>query len=233
MQVIPAIDLQAGRCVRLLRGEFDRETVYGDDPAEIAREWRETGAQLAHVVDLDGARLGRPAQLELVKRMAAEIPVQLGGGLRDEAAVQHALSAGVQRVVIGTAAVDPDKVRGLTESFGDRLVVALDTRNGVVATEGWVESSGQTMIELARALTDVGVCRFLHTDVDRDGALTSPNFESLSDLVSLGVPVIASGGVASLDHIRRLQEEGAEAVIVGRALYERVFTLQEAAAVAG
>jgi phosphoribosylformimino-5-aminoimidazole carboxamide ribotide isomerase len=232
MLVIPAIDLQSGRCVRLLRGEFARETVYGEDPAEIARGWREAGAQLAHVVDLDGARQGRPMQLELVERIAAEIPVQLGGGLRDVAAVEAAVAAGAQRVVIGTAAVDVDVVRALTEQFGDQLVVALDTRDGVVAIKGWVGASGWSLLDLAGALIEAGVRRFLHTDIDRDGALTAPNFESLSKLIRLGTPVIASGGVASLEHIRRLHGAGAEAVIVGRALYEGMFTLQEATAVA-
>jgi phosphoribosylformimino-5-aminoimidazole carboxamide ribotide isomerase len=233
MLVIPAIDLQSGRCVRLLRGEFARETVYGEDPAEIARGWREAGAQLAHVVDLDGARQGRPMQLKLVERIAAEIPVQLGGGLRDAAAAEAAVAAGAQRVVIGTAAVDVEGVRVLTERFGDRLVVALDTRDGLVATEGWVGSSGWGLLDLARALIEAGVRRFLHTDINRDGALTAPNFESLSKLIRLGTPVIASGGVASLEHIRRLHEAGAEAVIVGRALYEGMFSLQEATDVAG
>jgi len=232
MLVIPAIDLQAGRCVRLLRGDFARETVYGEDPTEIARGWREAGAQLAHVVDLDGARQGRPKQLELVERIAAEIPVQLGGGLRDMEAVEAAIAAGVKRVVIGTAAVNVDGVKQLTERFGDKLVVALDTRDGVVATEGWVGTSDWSLLDLARALIDTGVRRFLHTDIDRDGALTSPNFASLSALVRLGTPVIASGGVASLEHVRRLHQAGAEAVVVGRALYEGMFTLQEATAVA-
>jgi phosphoribosylformimino-5-aminoimidazole carboxamide ribotide isomerase len=233
MRIIPAIDLQSGRCVRLLRGDFERETVYGDDPVEVARHWRDAGASLLHVVDLDGARAGRPAQLDLIRRIAATIPIQMGGGLRTEADVQAAVEAGAQRVVVGTGALDLQFAGNLAERYGERLIVALDTRDGKVAVQGWVEQSEWTMLDLARALIDAGVRRFLHTDVERDGALTSPNFTSLHELLSLGVPVIASGGVASLEHIRQLRDLGAEAVIVGRALYERTIDLQEAVAIAG
>lgn len=233
MLVIPAIDLQGGRCVRLLRGDFAQETVYGDDPVEVARAWRAAGATLVHVVDLDGARSGEPIQLELVRRIAAQAPIQLGGGLRTNEHVRNAFDAGVQRVVLGTSALDLPFVRRLAGEYVDRLVVALDTRDGMVATEGWTEGSEWTLLDLAHALIDAGVRRFLHTDVERDGALTSPNFTSLEALLRLGVPVIASGGVATLDHLRTLTEIGAEAVIVGRALYEGAFTLEEARAIAG
>jgi phosphoribosylformimino-5-aminoimidazole carboxamide ribotide isomerase len=233
MFIIPAIDLRGGRCVRLLRGDFERETVYGDDPVEVAGHWRDAGAKLLHVVDLDGARAGRPAQLDLVRRIAETIPIQAGGGLRTEADVQSAVDAGAQRVVVGTGALDLDFARGLADRYGERLVVALDTRDGKVAVRGWVEQSEWTMLDLARALIDAGVPRFLHTDVERDGALTSPNLASLEELSALGAPVIASGGVASLEHIRQLRDLGAEAVIVGRALYERTIELREAMAIAG
>jgi phosphoribosylformimino-5-aminoimidazole carboxamide ribotide isomerase len=233
MLVIPAIDLQHGRCVRLLRGEFDQETLYGDDPVAVARTWTAAGAELVHVVDLDGAREGRPVQLDLAGRIAAVAPIQLGGGLRTEDDVTAALERGVQRVVLGTSALDLALVRRLVDAHGDRLVVALDTRDGLVATRGWTEASDWTLLDLAGALIEVGVERFLHTDVERDGALTSPNFESLAALVALGTRVIASGGVATLEHLARLRDAGAEAAIVGRALYERAFTLQEAIAHAG
>jgi phosphoribosylformimino-5-aminoimidazole carboxamide ribotide isomerase len=147
--------------------------------------------------------------------------------------VQAAVEAGAQRVVVGTGALDLEFARGLADRYGERLIVALDTRDGKVAVQGWVEQSEWTMLDLARALIDAGVRRFLHTDVERDGALTSPNFTSLHELLAFGVPVIASGGVASLEHIRRLRDLGAEAVIVGRALYERTIDLQEAVAIAG
>jgi phosphoribosylformimino-5-aminoimidazole carboxamide ribotide isomerase len=233
MLIIPAIDLQGGRCVRLLRGDFERETVYGDDPVEVARHWRDAGASLLHVVDLDGARAGRPAQLDLIRRIAETIPIQMGGGLRTEADVQAAVEAGAQRMVVGTGALDLEFARNLAERYGEQLIVALDTRDGIVAVQGWVEQSEWTMLDLARAMVDAGVRRFLHTDVERDGALTSPNFTSLHELLAFGVPVIASGGVASLEHIRQLRDLGAEAVIVGRALYERTIDLQEAVAIAG
>ena len=233
MLIIPAIDLQGGRCVRLLRGDFAQETVYGDDPVEVARHWRDAGAELLHIVDLDGARAGRPAQLDLIRRIAAVTPIQVGGGLRTAADVQAASDAGAQRLVVGTGALDLEFAHRLAETYGERLVVALDTRDGMVAVQGWVEQSSWTMIDLARALIDAGVRRFLHTDVERDGALTSPNFTSMEALIALGAPVIASGGVASLDHIRQLRDLGAEAAIVGRALYERTIDLGEAVAVAG
>lgn len=233
MLIIPAIDLRAGRAVRLLHGEFDRETVYGDDPVSVARQWRAAGAQLLHVVDLDGARQGRPAQLDLIRAIAAEAPIQVGGGLRTAGDVAAARAAGAERLVLGTAALDGDLVTQLAEQYGERLIVALDTRDGQVAIQGWTEQSTWSLLDLARRLIDLGVCRFLHTDVERDGALTSPNFSSLQDLIALGTPVIASGGVATLEHIRRLGEIGAEAVIVGRALYEGTLTLEEAMACAG
>jgi phosphoribosylformimino-5-aminoimidazole carboxamide ribotide isomerase len=230
MLVIPAIDLQRGRAVRLVQGNFERETVYGEDPVAVARRWREAGAEIVHVVDLDGARLGEPRQLELVRALADEVPVQIGGGLRTEADVAAAIETGARRVVLGTAALDLDLVTTLVVEYGEWMVVALDTRSGTVATEGWTQESQRTLIELAEALIGVGVQRFLHTDVERDGTLTQPNFDSLGELVALGTPVIASGGVSSLEDIERLRELGAEAVIVGRALYEGAFTLEEAAA---
>lgn len=228
MLVIPAIDLQNGRAVRLLQGDFSRETVYGADPVEVAREWFAQGAELVHVVDLDGARLGHPAQSDLIHAIAALGPIQVGGGLRTADDVARTFEAGARRVVLGTAALDPDAIRSLTATYGEGLVVALDTRDGQVAVRGWTEASGRTMLDLARALIDAGVGRFLHTDVERDGALTSPNYASLESLIGLGVPVIASGGVASLAQLSRLRDLGAEATIVGKALYERRFSLSEA-----
>jgi phosphoribosylformimino-5-aminoimidazole carboxamide ribotide isomerase len=233
MLVIPAIDLRSGRTVRLLQGDFNRETVYSDDPVSVARRWISGGATLVHVVDLDGAQAGRPIQGETIRRIAAVAPVQVGGGLRTLQDVEDTLRSGARRVVLGTAALDPSLVREVVARHGGSLVVALDTRSGTVAVQGWTEESGRALLDVARELVDLGVPRFLHTDVERDGALTSPNFASLESLVALGVPVIASGGVASLDHIRRLRDLGAEAVIVGRALYEGTIDLKEAMAVAG
>lgn len=233
MLIIPAIDLRHGRCVRLLRGDFERETVYDVDPVAVARRWHAAGARMLHVVDLDGARGGRPVQLYLIREIAAVIPVQVGGGLRMPEDVDAALGAGIERVVLGTAALNVQLVRELAETFGARLVVALDTRDGQVSVRGWTETSQWTMLELATALIDAGVRRFLHTDVERDGTLTSPNYASLKKLVALGAPVLASGGISSLEHVRRLRDIGVEAAIVGRALYEGTIDMEEAQAVAG
>src|SRR5947209_7700440 len=154
MQIIPAIDLQHGRAVRLLRGEFDRETVYGDDPVEVARRWRAAGAEMLHVVDLDGARAGYPSQLDLVRAIAAVAPVEVGGGLRRETDVQAVLEAGAERVVLGTAALDPALIRELARRHGERLVVALDTRGGMVTIKGWTEESDRSLLDLAGVLIE-------------------------------------------------------------------------------
>ncbi len=230
MLVIPAIDLRGGHAVRLLQGDFERETVYGEDPVAVAQRWRDEGAEIVHVVDLDGARAGEPRQLDLVRAIAEVVPVEAGGGLRTEADVARAIDAGARRVVLGTAALDLDLVTTLTVEYGEWLVVALDTRSGVVATEGWTQETERTLIELADNLIQIGIQRFLHTDVERDGTLTAPNLDSLRELIALGTPVIASGGVSSLDDLSRLRDLGAEAVVVGRALYEGAFTLPEAIA---
>lgn len=230
MLVIPAIDLQRGQAVRLLQGDFDRETVYGTDPVEVAERWRDEGAEMVHVVDLDGARDGEPRQLDLVRAIAEVVPVEAGGGLRTQADVVRAVETGARRVVVGTAALDIDLITALVVEFGEWLVVALDTRSGVVATQGWTQETERTLIELADNLIQIGVQRFLHTDVERDGTLTAPNLDSLGELIALGAPVIASGGVSSLDDIARLRDLGAEAVVIGRALYEGTFTLPEAIA---
>lgn len=219
--------------MRLLRGDFDHETVYGDDSVTVAQRWMADGAELLHVVDLDGTRAGRPMQLDLVESLAGVMPVQVGGGLRTAEDVRQAFERGAERVVLGTAALDRDLIMELARMYADRLVVALDTRGGVVAVQGWTEISGQTMLDVAHHLLEVGVQRFLHTDVERDGTLTSPNYSSLTALIALGTPVIASGGVASLEDLRKLKDIGAEAAIVGRALYEGTVDLREAITIAG
>ena len=233
MLIIPAIDLQGGRAVRLLRGDFERETVYGDNPVAVVGRWLDAGARMLHVVDLDGARAGRPAQLKLIGEIASVAPVQAGGGLRSGEDVDRLLGAGARRAVLGTAALDLPLIAELARHCGDRLVVAIDVRRGQVAVRGWTEGSAWTGLDLARALLEAGVRRFLHTDVERDGTLTSPNLASLQELIALGVPVIASGGVSSVEDVRRLREIGAEAAIVGRALYEGTLDVREAIEVAG
>ena len=238
MEVIPSIDLKSGRCVRLYQGDYQRETVYSDEPVSVALTWQEQGAPRLHLVDLDGAAQGKPANLEILTQIirSLSIPVQVGGGIRNEQTAQTLLSTGADRVVIGTAAVEqPSLVEGLCRKFGgDRVVVAVDARDGQVAIKGWTERSSVGALELAQRMVLLGVARFLYTDISRDGTLTEPNFEANAVLVrDTGVAVLASGGITSLEHIRRLGGTGVEGVILGRALYDGVITLPEALAVAG
>jgi len=237
MEVIPAIDLKEGLCVRLYQGDYQRETVYSEDPQAVALGWQEQGAPRLHLVDLDGAVQGRLVNLEVIARIVARlaIPVQVGGGIRDEAAARALLDAGANRVVIGTAAVDePSLVQSLCQKYGrERLVVALDARDGKVAIKGWTESTGISAPDLARQMAALGVCRFLYTDISRDGTLTEPNFAANAALVrSTGLAVLASGGIASLEHIQLLLATGVEGVILGRALYTGALKLPEAIAMA-
>ncbi len=224
MEVIPAIDLRGGRCVRLYQGDFGQETVYSEDPQAVARQWQEQGASRLHLVDLDGAAQGEPVNLEIIAAIVtqSEIPVQVGGGVRNSSTAEKLLSIGVERVVIGTAAVrNPDLVRQLCQDGGSpRVVVAVDARDGLVAVQGWLEKTSVTAVELGKHMAELGVERLLYTDISRDGTLSEPNFSANAQLVeSTGLAILASGGVASLDHITELAKIGAEGVIVGRALY--------------
>ena len=224
MEVIPAIDLRGGRCVRLYQGDFGQETVYSEDPLAVARQWQEQGASRLHLVDLDGAAQGEPVNLEIIAAIVAqsEIPVQVGGGVRSSSTAEKLLSIGVERVVIGTAAVrNPDLVRQLCQDGGSpRVVVAVDARDGLVAVQGWLEKTSVTAVELGKHMAELGVERLLYTDISRDGTLSEPNFSANAQLVeSTGLAILASGGVASLDHITELAKIGAEGAIVGRALY--------------
>ena len=224
MQVIPAIDLRGGRCVRLIQGDYDRETVFDEDPVAVARRWQEAGAQRIHVVDLDGARSGLPSQREVIAAIAAQsdVPIQVGGGIRSEADAGALLDAGVERVILGTAAVsDPALISSLVESYGPpAIVVGIDARSGLVATDGWLKTSRTTALELIDDMSSRGVERIVYTDIERDGTLSSPNFEETARVAATGVKVIASGGVARREHLARLAGiAGVESSIVGRALY--------------
>lgn len=240
MLIIPAIDLREGACVRLLQGRFDAVSDYGD-PFTRLHSFADAGAAWAHIVDLDGARLGRPAQGELIARLAGEtgLKVQCGGGVRTRADVETLLQAGVARVVVGSVAVrTPTVVRSWIEEFGaDRICVAIDVRarDGayMVAADGWAREGGLTLPETLAAFPAGGIRHVLATDISRDGALTGPNI-ALMEQMRVARPDIqlqASGGVAQLEDIAALRKAGANAVIVGRALYERRFTLEEALAV--
>jgi phosphoribosylformimino-5-aminoimidazole carboxamide ribotide isomerase len=235
LDLYPAIDIRAGRAVRLLRGDYDQETAYDADPLDAARRWVEGGAAWLHVVDLDGARTGVQENLEHVRRIAARagVPVQLGGGLRDATAVDRALEAGVERVVIGTAALrDPEFLRAAMARHGDRIVVGVDARGGMAATDGWVATSDRPARDLIHGLAAQGVTRFVFTPIEVDGTMAGPPLDELRDVgEGLEAELIYSGGVGTLDHLRELAAAGVDAVggaIVGRALYEGRFTVPEA-----
>jgi phosphoribosylformimino-5-aminoimidazole carboxamide ribotide isomerase len=223
MLIIPAIDLQQGRCVRLYQGNMQQPTVYSDDPLATARRWEAAGASWLHVVDLDGAQQGHPVHLSVLAAIAhgTSLQVQASGGLRSVQDIEAALGAGARRVVLGTVAVrQPELVRAACLRFGEAIVVGLDARAGRIATHGWTEQSDIPVVELAQCMVEAGASRLVFTDIGRDGTLTEPNYAALAALIqSVPVPVIASGGVARLEHLLRLHEVGAEAAIVGKALY--------------
>jgi phosphoribosylformimino-5-aminoimidazole carboxamide ribotide isomerase len=232
MEIIPAIDIKDGQCVRLYQGNFEQSTVYDDDPVAVARRWVEQGARRLHVVDLDGARSGHPVHADVISAIvrAAGVPVQLGGGLRDEAAVQSALGLGVARVILGTAAVhNPDMTARLLERHGDAIIVGVDARDGMVATAGWLDTAAVRAADLVAQMTALGARRVIYTDISRDGTLTEPNYAATAELVQPGGPaIIASGGVGRVEHLRRLAALGCEGAIVGRALYTGALSLREA-----
>lgn len=224
MIVIPAIDLRGGRCVRLVQGDYQRETVFDDDPVAVARRWRDAGASWLHVVDLDGARDGVPQQRDTIAAIVQEldIPVQAGGGIRSVSHAEDLFTTGVERVILGTAAVtDPQLVVELIAAHGsERVVVGVDARDGQVATQGWLETSTVSALHLIQTMRDCGVERVVYTDIERDGMLTSPNYEAISEVAQIGVAVIASGGVSCRENLQTLATiAGVEATIVGRALY--------------
>jgi phosphoribosylformimino-5-aminoimidazole carboxamide ribotide isomerase len=230
---IPAIDLQGGRCVRLAQGDFARETVYGDDPVAMALRWQDAGAARLHVVDLDGAREGSPRNHEIIAAIALtlRIPVQVGGGIRDAATVEKLLMLGVDRCILGTRAVEDQAwAAEMFRTFGDRLILGIDAKDGYVAVKGWVETSALTAADLANALKPSGVARIIYTDISRDGMLTGPNVEATGRLAAAtGLPVIASGGVSSIEDLRRLaQVPGIEGAITGRAIYTGALDLAAA-----
>ena len=238
MEVIPAIDLKLGLCVRLFQGDYQQETVFSDEPVSVALAWQEQGAPRLHLVDLDGAAGGVPVNLEVITSIIHNltIPVQIGGGIRNLATAESLLSAGADRVVIGTAAVEnPSLVEDLCQKHGSqRVVIAVDAKDGLVAIKGWLESTEVEAQDLVEQMALLGVRRILYTDISRDGTLTEPNFEANADLVrTTDMAVLASGGIATLDHVRRLVDTGAEGAILGRALYTAAFSLREAIAVAG
>ena len=235
MEVIPSIDLKSGRCVRLYQGDYQRETVYSEDPLAVAQTWQDQRAPRLHLVDLDGAAAGTPVNLDTISSIIDRltIPVQVGGGIRDQQTADRLLDAGADRVVIGTAAVqNPALVEQLCRKYGGhRVVVAVDARDGQVAIKGWTEKTAIDVLDLAKQMSLLGVTRILYTDIQRDGTLTEPNFEANADLVKeTGLAVLASGGIASVEHIRRLTQTGVEGAVVGSALYTGAMSLPDALA---
>lgn len=234
MLIIPAIDLKDGRCVRLFQGEMDKETIYFENPLEAARHWLAEGATFIHVVDLNGAVEGRPVHTKEVEAICQiGLSVELGGGLRSIEAVEAALNLGVSRVVIGTAAYnDAEFLRTLCKNFPGKIVVGIDARQGKVAVKGWKETTSMDAVELAKRCEGDGAARIIYTDISRDGTKEGVNVdETLKIARAVKIPIIASGGVATLDDIRRLiplEKEGVEGVIVGRALYVGAFKLKDA-----
>ena len=234
MILYPAIDIRDGKAVRLAQGDYERETAYDDDPVAAARRWTEGGARWLHVVDLDGAKAGEPVNLDHVRRIVAavDVPVQLGGGLRDSKKVEEAISVGVERVVLGTAAVrDPALAEAVALAHGERVVASIDARSGKVAAEGWTEESELEVTAAVATLGERGIRRFVYTPVEVDGLMEGPDLGSLRRVAqATDGEVIYSGGVGSIDDLRELAGLGLEnvgGVIVGRALYERRFTVAE------
>jgi phosphoribosylformimino-5-aminoimidazole carboxamide ribotide isomerase len=237
MQIIPAIDLRGGRCVRLRQGDYEQETVFGEDPAAMAEHWEAEGATRIHLVDLDGAKAGRPVNVEAVRAILSRVgvPLQLGGGVRDEATIATWLEAGLERVIVGTQALkDPAWFRAMAEAYPGRLVLGLDARDGRVATEGWLDVSSVEATDLAEQFDDLPLGGVVYTDIARDGMLEGPNVAATGALAArLKTPVIASGGVGTLEDLARLAALPVAACIVGRALYEGRFRLSEARKRAG
>jgi phosphoribosylformimino-5-aminoimidazole carboxamide ribotide isomerase len=235
--IYPAIDIRGGQCVRLYKGDYAQETVYGS-PIEMAQKWVEQGAEWIHLVDLDGAKKGQPVNQQLVHEIAAEmpVPVQIGGGIRDMHQVEAYLTRGIKRVILGTSAIkQPKFVKEALKEFGAHIAIGLDARDGFVATEGWIQASEIQTEELALRLADQGAETFIFTDISKDGTLTGPNVEATVSLAErVGREVIASGGVSALkdlEELARYTSAGVAGVIVGKALYQSAFSLKEAISV--
>ena len=235
MRIYPAIDIKDGKCVRLLRGNFDDMTVYGDDPVETAKKWESQGGEYIHVVDLDGAVKGHGANADIISRIcsAVNVPVQTGGGIRTMEDIEAKLACGIARVIIGTKAVsDADFVREAVNRYGDRIVIGIDAKDGMAAVEGWEKTSDIPAVELGRKMAEIGVKTIVYTDIATDGTLAGPNTAAMREMAdavrALGTDVIASGGIGSIEHIVSLVPTGVEGVIVGRALYTGAADLAEA-----
>ncbi|MBE6102272.1 MAG: 1-(5-phosphoribosyl)-5-[(5-phosphoribosylamino)methylideneamino]imidazole-4-carboxamide isomerase [Selenomonas sp.] len=240
MKLFPAIDIRGGKCVRLLKGDFDQETVFSDSPADMAAQWESQGAEFLHLVDLDGARAGKPQNLETVKAILAKvkIPVELGGGIRTLEDIKEVLGLGVRRVILGSVAVhDPALVKAACEQYGDRVVVGIDAKEGMVAVEGWGQTSNLEAPVLGKMMAEAGVKTIIYTDISRDGTLGGVNVAATVEMAEKsGLEVVASGGIKDLEDIKALKEHeksGVAGAILGKSLYMHTLDLKEALAVAG
>ncbi len=233
MQIWPAIDLLGGKCVRLQQGDYQRETVFSDDPVDMAMRWKAAGTRYLHLVDLDGARDGSQVNGAVIARIVQEtgLVCQVGGGVRDEATIERLLSTGLQRVIVGTRALrEPEWFASMADRYPSQLVLGIDARNGLVATHGWLETSTTSAVGLAQQIEKLtkNTAAMVYTDIAKDGMLAGPNFEQLREMqLAVTIPVVASGGVTSLADIRRLMEMDTAAAIIGRALYEGQLALEE------
>jgi phosphoribosylformimino-5-aminoimidazole carboxamide ribotide isomerase len=232
MEIIPAVDIRGGRCVRLYQGDYDQETVFDEDPVTAALTWYSQGARWLHIVDLDGAIAGEPQNMEVVGAIIKEtgVLIELGGGIRREDVAEKLLRQGVGRIVLGTAAIENrELVKELCRKFGDAIAVSLDARDGKIAIHGWRKDTVVDVLQLSRDMIDAGVSRLIYTDIKRDGTLSEPNFDMIKRLTAeTNVPVIVAGGISRLEHLRRLKKLGAEGVIIGKALYTGDINLGEA-----
>jgi len=235
MIIIPAIDIKNGRCVRLFQGRMDSETVFSDDPSAMAKRWEEEGAELIHVVDLDGAVGKRPQNMDSIQKIleVVNVPVQVGGGIRNEETIKMYLGFGIRRVIVGTEAIqNPQLVKDACRAFPDQIVVGIDARKGMVAIEGWTKTTEIQAVDLAKQFEDCGVAAIIFTDIHRDGMQTGPNINETRRLAeNVSIPVIASGGVSTIEDIINLfplKEAGVTGVITGRAIYNGTLNLKEA-----
>ena len=232
MEIIPAVDIRGGKCVRLYQGDYNQQTVFNEDPVSVALTWYSQGARWLHIVDLDGAAAGEPKNMEMVLQIIKEsgLLIELGGGIRQEEVAEKLLYQGISRIILGTAAIENrELVKKLCQQFGDAIAVSLDARDGKIAIHGWQENTVFEVLRLSREMIDAGVRRFIYTDIKKDGTLTEPNFDMINRLLAeTHVPIIVAGGIAKLEHLRRLKELGVAGAIIGKALYTGDIDLGEA-----
>ena len=231
MVIYPAIDLRGGRCVRLRQGDYQQETIYGNDPGAMARQWADDGAQALHLVDLDGAKAGKPTNLEALRsiRQAVKIPLQVGGGLRSEADLTTIFELGIERAILGSRACqDPAWLALMAKRYPQRILLGLDAKDGLVATEGWLEVSQVAALDLARQVNDLPLAGIIYTDIAKDGMMAGPSWDGLAAMsAATPLPVIASGGVTTASDVKRLRTMHLAGCIIGRALYEKTIDLKE------